>query len=146
MGVYKYDGSDFHPVTISGTDVHYVKAIYEDKDHNLWFGTENGLFKYTEENFWHFTEENGLVDNHIKCVEEDNDGNIWFGCENGISKYDGTGFKNFNMKKCNWLKENTGHLEERKNDTRINSFLSCFSKGLWIYFWRSYALDQRAFL
>ncbi len=82
--------------------VSYLKAPYqdfignllEDKNGNLWLGTENGVYNNTpseikkNDNDWqHFTTENGLVNNNILSLTEDAQGTIWIGTENGISSH-----------------------------------------------------------
>ena len=59
------------------------KTIIQDKDGQMWFGTQSGLSKYDEENnifinFQHNPEDsNSLSGNDIYCVFEDSQGLIW---------------------------------------------------------------------
>ena len=72
-------------------------AISEDKNGNIWFGTNgNGAFKYDGKSFIQYTKKDGLTDNSVDNILEDNDGNIWFGTRHGgISRYNGKTFTNY---------------------------------------------------
>ena len=74
---------------------------------NLWFGTRNGLCKYNGKTFTHFTQKEGLSDNHIQSMLEDSHGNLWFGTRNGgVSMYNGKTFTHFTEKEGlsdNWV-------------------------------------------
>jgi len=62
----------------------YIKSILEDKNGNLWFGTEEGgVSKYDGETFIHFTEKEGLSNNRVWSILEDQFGNLWFGTNGG---------------------------------------------------------------
>lgn len=67
----------------------FITTIHEDKQGNVWFGTNVGLNKYirSTHSFIHFTEKDGLPNNLIFAVEEDASGNLWFSTDNGISKF-----------------------------------------------------------
>ncbi len=77
-----------------------VRSILEDKNGNLWFGTENGgVTKYDGNNFTNFTTKEGLSNNNIFNILEDKNGNIWFGTKGGgVTKYNGKNFTHFTEK------------------------------------------------
>ncbi|HEY4326488.1 MAG TPA: two-component regulator propeller domain-containing protein [Mucilaginibacter sp.] len=77
-----------------------VRSITEDKNNNLWIGTEGGgLLKYNllKNNLTRFTEVNGLPSNSVLNILIDNSGNLWASTYNGLTEYRiSTGkFKNF---------------------------------------------------
>lgn len=60
--------------------------MIEDKNGNLWFGTEGaGVSRYDGTSFISFTESEGLANNFVRAILEDNSGNIWIGTEGGAS-------------------------------------------------------------
>ena len=71
------------------------KCIIEDKDRNLWIGTNAGVSRYNGRSFTSYTTAQGLVNNIVTCIFQDKNGNIWFGTNGGISKYDGKSFTNY---------------------------------------------------
>ncbi len=76
-----------------------VESILEDKNGNLWFGTDGGVSKYDGELFTHFTVKEGLSNNRVKSILEDKDGNIWFGTNGGgVSRYNGESFTHLTEK------------------------------------------------
>jgi ligand-binding sensor domain-containing protein/serine phosphatase RsbU (regulator of sigma subunit) len=89
-GVSKYDGVSF---TIYSTEQglinNAVSSIIEDKNGNLWFGTDGGVSKYDGESFISYTTDQGLAHNSVISILEDDNGNVWFGTHNGLSKYSG---------------------------------------------------------
>lgn len=105
-GVSHFDGEKFTPFALPNKiaknpdpilSIKRIGAFLEDKDGNIWISNDgNGIFKYRNGEFKHFTTENGLTDNNAAFALEDKKGNIWvssyFG---GVSKFDGTNFINY---------------------------------------------------
>lgn len=105
-GVYHFDGEKFTSFALPNKIVKNPKPILsikritgllEDKVGNIWISNDgNGIFKYRNGEFMHFTTENGLTDNSAAFALEDKKGNLWvrsfFG---GTSKFDGTNFINY---------------------------------------------------
>ncbi len=77
-----------------GMNSSYVRSILEDKNGNLWFGTDGGgVSEYDGKSFMHYTNKEGLSNNSVLSILEDKSGNIWFGTSGGgVSKYDGKSF------------------------------------------------------
>jgi PAS domain S-box-containing protein len=76
-----------------------VKAITEDPEGTLWFGTDGGgLCRYKDGKFLTFTVENGLPSNMIFWVSTRRDGGIWIGTARGLSKFVDGRFTNFSKK------------------------------------------------
>jgi len=78
----------------------YVSTIYEDRDGDIWVGTnEGGLNKYNpnKNNFSYYIEKHGLPDNVINSIIEDLQGNIWLSTETGLTKFNKEleNFKNY---------------------------------------------------
>jgi ligand-binding sensor domain-containing protein len=92
-----------------------VSSILEDKNGNLWFGTDGaGVCKYNpsaakngKKKFTLITTKDGLCDNSIVCIIEDKEGNLWFSSRfGGLSRYNpsattaaGKSFTNFTVAK-----------------------------------------------
>jgi ligand-binding sensor domain-containing protein/two-component sensor histidine kinase len=79
-----------------------VKALYYDRDSNLWIGTlADGVYKFSSEGFQHTTEADSLISNSINGIAMDTAKNIWFSSpDSGICvlKKDNT-FEYFNTQK-----------------------------------------------
>ncbi|WP_291148538.1 two-component regulator propeller domain-containing protein [Flavobacterium sp. UBA7680] len=79
-----------------------VRCIYEDKDKNLWLGTQEGgllLFDRKTNKFKRFTSDDGLPSNTILRLFEDKEGNLWMSTYNGICRFDKKRktFRNFSI-------------------------------------------------
>jgi signal transduction histidine kinase/ligand-binding sensor domain-containing protein/DNA-binding response OmpR family regulator len=77
-----------------------VRAIYEDRRHNFWIGTEGGgllNFNRATGRFTRYTDANGLCNNSVLNILEDSTGNIWMSTFNGISQFNITAdqFRNY---------------------------------------------------
>jgi len=70
----------------------------EDKEGNLWFGTENGASKYDGSSFTNFTAKQGLTDKAVYCIKQDKVGNYWFGTDKGAFRYDSKRFTHLTAK------------------------------------------------
>lgn len=79
-----------------------VRCIHEDKDKNLWLGTQEGgllLFDRKTNTFKRLTTDDGLPSNTILRLLEDKEGNLWMSTYNGICRYDKKRktFRNFSV-------------------------------------------------
>ena len=69
---------------------HSVRSILEDRNKNLWVGTDDGgllLFDRTEGTYQRFTTADGLPSNSILCILEDGKSNLWMSTFNGLCKF-----------------------------------------------------------
>ena len=63
------------------------KAITEDKDSSIWFGTTGGILNWGE-NLVYYDEMEGLTHTEVHCITPDTYGNIWIGTfGGGLYKY-----------------------------------------------------------
>ena len=73
-----------------------VRAIHQDADGMMWFGTNNGICRYDGERFETFTTSDGLAGDNVWAIYRQPDGPIWFGSwDGGICRYDGDQFETF---------------------------------------------------
>nr|WP_315203299.1 two-component regulator propeller domain-containing protein [uncultured Flavobacterium sp.] len=79
-----------------------IRCLHEDKDKNLWLGTQEGgllLFDRKTNKFKRLTTDDGLPSNTILRLLEDKDGNLWMSTYNGICRFDKKSktFRNFSV-------------------------------------------------
>ena len=70
-----------------------VYAIHQDRNGDLWFGTEGGICRYDGRRFTSFPKTGGPMDSWVQTIAEDAQGNLWFGSNlpgkpGGLSCYD----------------------------------------------------------
>lgn len=97
-GVIKYDGTNWHPYTVSnGLISNNITFIYpETNTNNIWFASANDGVSFYDGTQWkHFSESDGLLSNQVYVIKRDNAGNMWFGTEKGVSMFDGTNWESF---------------------------------------------------
>jgi len=93
----------FYGNTSAHDNYNSVHAIAEDKEGNIWFGTDHGAVKYDGKIFRSYKEENGLSNIKVgrKSILIDKAGNIWVGTGGGVFRYnpsaDTTGGKCFSQ-------------------------------------------------
>lgn len=84
-GVARYDGKNFTTLDLeNGLPSRKVRAIYEDSQQNIWFGTTKGLSLYKNNKLQSFTTENGLPHNYVRSITEDSEGRLVIGTNNGV--------------------------------------------------------------
>jgi len=109
-GLYRFDGTTFtHFSERDGLCSNVIKAIIEDNDGNLWFGTNEGLCRYDRKTFthvpipWKDTSSTWLDlvypivnPNEVWCLLQDKKGDFWMGTSGGGAyRYDGDTFTSF---------------------------------------------------
>lgn len=91
-GVTRYNGTNW----TSFLDRTNVTTIFQDKDGNLWFGTNVGVIRYDGSQWQTFTIKDGLADGYVVSIVQDNQGDLWFGTwSKGVSRYDGKNWRTF---------------------------------------------------
>lgn len=63
-----------------------VWDTYEAFDNSIYFATQDGLLKYSNNSYTKFTTSDGLLSNHLRSVQGDSNGNIFIGTYLGINK------------------------------------------------------------
>jgi two-component sensor histidine kinase/ligand-binding sensor domain-containing protein len=83
----RYQNEENNPNSLSYDK---IRSIYEDKKGRFWIGTRGGLNRLDRENeqFYAYTEEDGLPSNVIYGILEDDSGFLWLSTTKGISKFD----------------------------------------------------------
>jgi ligand-binding sensor domain-containing protein/anti-sigma regulatory factor (Ser/Thr protein kinase) len=70
------------------TDNNRIWSSLSDRNGNLWFGSSDGLFRYANNRFDLFTEEDSLSHTMVLSLFEDIAGRIWIGTNKGLTIYE----------------------------------------------------------
>ncbi|XLS30642.1 two-component regulator propeller domain-containing protein [Flavobacteriaceae bacterium M23B6Z8] len=74
-----------------------IRTMFQDSEGNLWFGTQNGAFKFEDNTLIHIdgiTSET-MDDVTIKDITQSKDGKIWLAHTDGVSSIDGNTITNY---------------------------------------------------
>lgn len=144
QSVAKYDGTSlryysksefFQGNSRADDNFNSVHAIAEDKNGNIWFGTDHGAIKYDGKTFRNYAEENGLSTRRIgrKCILVDKSGTIWVGTDGGVFRYnpsaDSSGGKCFSLFQLLPTVRVTDIIEDRTG----NIWFASYDKGVYRY-------------
>jgi signal transduction histidine kinase/ligand-binding sensor domain-containing protein len=73
--------------TKDGLPDNFVRSLWEDRDGNLWAGTNGGLARLENGRFV----SNPLASSHerdwVRCIYEDAEGNLWVGMNSGLNRF-----------------------------------------------------------
>ncbi len=85
--------------TEQGLPQSQVLSIYQDKQGQVWFGTNGGgAGKYNGNKINTITDNDGLISNIIYSITENNSNELLFGTDKGLSVFNGRSFTNFSEK------------------------------------------------
>lgn len=69
-----------------------IRAACPDDKGNLWFSSNQGVYRYDGESFTNLSTKDGLSDNQITSIMQDRSGDMWFGVPDGLCRFDGKSF------------------------------------------------------
>jgi len=72
-----------------GLSAESVWCLLEDREHNIWVGTQNGLNRFRDEKITTLTRREGLADDSVDALAAGPDGAIWASTSIGINRIDG---------------------------------------------------------
>ncbi len=82
----------FHLTTANGLSHHIVRAVVQDPQGFLWFGTQDGLNRYDGVTFTVFrhlrSDPHSLTHNTVQALAVDSSGALWVGTVGGLDRYD----------------------------------------------------------
>jgi ligand-binding sensor domain-containing protein/serine phosphatase RsbU (regulator of sigma subunit) len=111
--------------TRQGLNYFNVNSIYEDREYNLWIGTDLGLNMYRGDFMQTFDEADDLPNNIVWCTYADSENNLWVGTNNGLAKL------SFSYQRFGRIENHDITRFDEKNGLPSNVVLSAFedSKG-----------------
>ena len=88
LEVSNYKGPLFTTIsTQHGLSNDHVYSIIQDREKNIWIGTQLNLNQYFDEQFEIFGENDGLKNSLVWSVIQDKNKNFWVGTEGGLFKF-----------------------------------------------------------
>ena len=115
----------------------FVRAIYEDLDGVLWYGTYgDGLVRYKGGKFFNYRVEHGLFNHGVFAILEDKRGNFWMSSNRGIhrvSKQELNDFAEGKIPKLNSISydEKDGMLNSECNGGRLPAAIKAKDGKFW---------------
>jgi ligand-binding sensor domain-containing protein/signal transduction histidine kinase len=80
-GLFQLQTNRFQPASGSVALSRRIFALFEDRNGQLWAGTQNGLARWNGQDWKIYTTSDGLSENIVRALAEDADGNLWVGTE-----------------------------------------------------------------
>jgi signal transduction histidine kinase/ligand-binding sensor domain-containing protein len=69
-----------------GLSSDFIRAIFEDREHNVWVGTENGLDRLRRNRVLSLTRCDGLIDDTVTSIAAGKDGAVWLATAVGLQR------------------------------------------------------------
>lgn len=73
----------------NGLSTEFVWCLLEDREHNIWVGTQNGLNRFRDEKITTLTRAEGLMNDDVGGLAAGIDGSVWVSTSAGIVRIDG---------------------------------------------------------
>lgn len=150
-GVYHYNGKSFkHFTTADGLASNAVTNIYEDKQGNIWFGTDAGVSHYNGKSFTNLKlnelpckveadsiqapvfqlslPKNQWIHNDVNAIIENKDGKLWFATRGYAVVYDGKKFITITRKDGKPFTNVRSMIKDKKGNIWLGG-----ADGLWLY-------------
>jgi len=107
-GLVKLEGGKFTTYTEKdGLSSSIILALYEDREHNLWMGSNGGgLILFKDRKFFPILKKDGLFDDKIFSILEDDSKNLWMSSNKGV----------FSAKKSelnDFINDSSNHVKSR---------------------------------
>ena len=67
-----------------GLSSNFVRFIFEDREHNVWLATENGLDRLRRNNVLSLTRPDGLISDTVTSIGAGKDGSVWLATPDGL--------------------------------------------------------------
>lgn len=94
-GLSKFDGSTWFDNVYNLNSFVMTSICNEAGD--VWIGYYGGAYRFSNEVWIKYTENEGLADPTILCIDIDKQNNIWVGTKKGLSKFNGTSWTNYTV-------------------------------------------------
>ncbi len=72
-----------------------ISSVLKDKKGRIWFGSESGLYCYSNGVLSNYKTKQGLINNWVSDIKEDKHGNLWIATWGGVSFYNDAVFVNY---------------------------------------------------
>jgi signal transduction histidine kinase/ligand-binding sensor domain-containing protein len=69
-----------------GLSSNFIRSVYEDREHNLWVATENGLNRLRINRVSTLGREDGLVSDSVTSIAVGTDGSVWLATAGGLQR------------------------------------------------------------
>ena len=73
--------------TKDGLPDNFVRSLWEDRDGNLWAGTDGGLARLENGRFVSNPVATSRERDWVRCIYEDTEGNLWVGMNSGLNRF-----------------------------------------------------------
>ncbi len=125
-GMSFFDGSDWYQLTAQqfGLSYFYVYSVLGDSNGNLWFGTDDGLWRADDTSTTDLYDFDCWECNWVNVLFEDSKGEVWAGTDGGLKKFNGNNYTLWDT--SNGLKSNY-----------VYSVYEDFEGNLWIGYFDS---------
>jgi ligand-binding sensor domain-containing protein len=72
--------------THDGLPGNFILALKQDRQGNLWIGSNRGLSRFDGKTFTNYSKLNGLIGDFVFSIEFGNDHSLWVGSHNGMNR------------------------------------------------------------
>ncbi len=108
------DGRMEHWTQSAGLVDNSISSLFEDREHNLWVGTRNGLQRLHDSKIKTLSSRDGLASDEVVALASAADGTVWAATSRGVNRVD------------------HGHRDQYLKGSKVNAIASDLQSRLWV--------------
>lgn len=122
VNLFRVHNGKASPYQFPGISGVRIRNVFRDRDGALWIGTEgSGAYRQIGGKLFHYSTNEGLVNNFVRAFLQSRDGSIWISTDEGVSRWTPRRITNYTTRNGLCYFSTRSLLEDRNGDIWIGT-------------------------